>query len=570
MAALAPELSRWVRVELEPPPGADPPEPGLRRRCVGSCAPIWEFLIRHVRHPRNVKKIKGNLLWYQHLKETQQGAGPSAPYMVVGVALRRLRAELGVVGGAVREAEAAALELEAALGAELSRQGAELRRGAELRALGEAAAREGERLRRGRGRISSAHREPEPKPGTEPEVAAVCRLREEALQELLEPRPLLMPQDRTMLWMQEAKALLNQHSPTEVLGALERLRKGGVAGDPNISPAPDPDLPPNLDPAAPAPAESLIQDCWVTVGELWELVPPLASRLPPLRLRLLQLQHEIHQHLGGDPQAQEAARLVLEAVGLAGARGALTRQSRELRGGPGGSPKPALDPLRRRLQQGKEQLSTRWFRLRALAAANGRLRAQLRPLQDRAQGAARPPPSLQGEGQRLLETLRMMGTGGAPLPPRPAHNPLEPISCALGMATSEPLQGALLRAAALRAELRELQGAGPARGAGPGKPRPPRGHVVGVASAKLLPQLRALSNQTRQRIEDWPRLQDVVSQWWEQPAQWTLAPPPDDVPFSHWLQRWAQATRALGLPRHLPLDTPPSGEEGRGQRKPRP
>ncbi|NXD74723.1 HAUS5 protein, partial [Eolophus roseicapillus] len=34
------------------------------RLCMGSCAPIWEFIIRHVRHPRNVKKIKGNLLWY--------------------------------------------------------------------------------------------------------------------------------------------------------------------------------------------------------------------------------------------------------------------------------------------------------------------------------------------------------------------------------------------------------------------------------------------------------------------------------------------------------------------------
>ncbi|NXV83821.1 HAUS5 protein, partial [Atlantisia rogersi] len=34
------------------------------RLCSGPCAPIWDFITRHVRHPRTVKKIRGNLLWY--------------------------------------------------------------------------------------------------------------------------------------------------------------------------------------------------------------------------------------------------------------------------------------------------------------------------------------------------------------------------------------------------------------------------------------------------------------------------------------------------------------------------
>ncbi|KAM8985782.1 HAUS augmin-like complex subunit 5 [Ara ararauna] len=158
MEELSAELRRWIRTELQPPPGALPSERDLRRLCTGPCAPIWEYLIGHVRHPRNVKKIKGNLLWYQHLNEIQHGAGPGTPYMDVGGAVEELRAELNAVGGALREAGAEALELEEALGAELRRQGAELRRGAELRALGAVAVQEAQRLRMLRGQMSSAPR----------------------------------------------------------------------------------------------------------------------------------------------------------------------------------------------------------------------------------------------------------------------------------------------------------------------------------------------------------------------------------------------------------------------------
>ncbi|XP_065520340.1 uncharacterized protein LOC136006219 isoform X2 [Lathamus discolor] len=263
-------------------------------------------------------------------------------------------------------------------------------------------------------------------------------------------------------------------------------------------------------------------------------------------------------------------RLMVEAAGLSGARGALLQQGRELWGSPMDCPKAALGPLRGRLQEGKQRLSHRWVQLRALAASNGKLQAQLRPLQAQALEAVRPPPELQGEGQRLLEVLSMLGKRRVPLPPSPAHSPLQPIRRALGMAESEPPQGALLRVAALRGELQQLRGAWPAQGAGPEKPRPPRGPAVGVASTTLLPQLQALSNQLRQRIKDWPHLQDVASQWWEQPAQWIEAEPPGSIPFSHWLKRWTQASHVLGLPRPLPLAPPTSDEEEQDQSKPHP
>ncbi|XP_061453380.1 HAUS augmin-like complex subunit 5 isoform X2 [Rhineura floridana] len=39
--------------------------------CSGQCAEIWKYVIRHVYHQRNAKKIRGNLLWYQQMEETQ-------------------------------------------------------------------------------------------------------------------------------------------------------------------------------------------------------------------------------------------------------------------------------------------------------------------------------------------------------------------------------------------------------------------------------------------------------------------------------------------------------------------
>ncbi|XP_061331666.1 uncharacterized protein LOC133280757 [Pezoporus flaviventris] len=350
-----------------------------------------------------------------HGPRAGRGAGSSTPYMEVHEALEQVRAELKVMGGAVGEAGAAVLKLEEALGAELHRQGAERRRGAELRALGAEAAQEGWRLRREGAQISSAHREPGPKVGLTSKLPAVCKLREEALEELLGLRPLApcrdcppRPQDLTLLWLQEGKALLNQHSPEEVLEALQTLRKGY----PKISPDLDPD------PDAQPPMKTLIQDYWEDVGGVWDLIHSSASRLSPLRLRLLQLQEEIQQRLEGDPKAQQAARLMLEAVGLSGAREALIQQVQDLRGSPMDSPETALGPLRRQLQEGKQRLSRRWIQLRALAASNGKLRAQLRPLQAQARGAVRLPPGLQGEEQRLQEALSMLGKERVPLPPR--------------------------------------------------------------------------------------------------------------------------------------------------------
>nr|XP_048684822.1 HAUS augmin-like complex subunit 5 isoform X3 [Caretta caretta] len=80
------------------PPGKVPPDGAFRRMCSGQCAEIWRYVTRHVHHQRNVKKIRGNLLWYQHLEEAEGKPSGSEPeqerrqQLAQGVA--RLRGEL--------------------------------------------------------------------------------------------------------------------------------------------------------------------------------------------------------------------------------------------------------------------------------------------------------------------------------------------------------------------------------------------------------------------------------------------------------------------------------------------
>ncbi|XP_054661031.1 HAUS augmin-like complex subunit 5 isoform X3 [Grus americana] len=603
MAAEA-ALGRWARTEMELPPGIDLSGTVLRRLCSGPCAPIWEFVTRHVRHPRNVKKIRGNLLWYRHLE--MEGAGLAQAKEEARGAVSRLRQEVGgAAGGAPGRAREAVLELEAALEAELSRRGAELRRGLELRLMGAEATREGRRLREGRGNLRPPHRPGEAGPqlaaaiamGMEPEVLAsvraVCRTRAEALESLLEPRPSLEAQElmeaATKRWLREAEAVLSRHPPGAVLWALEHLAldsarrprpPGGARrrlrsyrpadcdldADAGLDPAPEAEAPPTV--------RRLLQECWGAVGGVWGLLPALAARLRPQKLRLARLRQQIHQRLGGDPKSQWAARLALEAAGLRGARGALARGMQQLRGARG-PPKPGLGEQKIRLQRGRQRLHRRQQRLRALAGATKTLKSRLRLLQGQVQGAGRAglggaSPALAEESEqlrRLLGTLGGLGELGQP-PPRPHPDPLLPVYRALELPIYQAQQGALCRAAWLRQELR--LGAGLREWAWPAEPRPPLGGAVGGAGQELLPRLRLVAAHTRRRIEAWPRLQALVSQWWEQPAQWTLVPPPGGVPFSHWLQRWTRAAQALACPRPLPLAPPTDAPERRGQREPHP
>ncbi|XP_069739159.1 HAUS augmin-like complex subunit 5 [Phaenicophaeus curvirostris] len=156
-----------------------------------------------------------------------------------------------------------------------------------------------------------------------------------------------------------------------------------------------------------------------------------------------------------------------------------------------------------------------------------------------------------------------------PPPPSPGPSPLLPTLRHLGLQPCQDLQGALRRAAALRRGAR--RGAWPRRGAELPPPPPPIAEPVGVAADHVtLRRVRLVAAQCRKCLQGWPRLQGLVSQWWEQPAQWALAPPPGRPSLSHWLRRWSRAARALAPPprREGPEEEgeEPQQPKGRGRR----
>ncbi|XP_026934683.1 HAUS augmin-like complex subunit 5 isoform X1 [Sagmatias obliquidens] len=89
LAQQARELGCWAAEEMEAPVAARAPESTLRRLCLGQGADIWAYVLRHVHSQRNVKKIRGNLLWYGH-----QDSPEARRKLKLEAAVAHLRAEI--------------------------------------------------------------------------------------------------------------------------------------------------------------------------------------------------------------------------------------------------------------------------------------------------------------------------------------------------------------------------------------------------------------------------------------------------------------------------------------------
>ncbi|XP_064496591.1 HAUS augmin-like complex subunit 5 isoform X3 [Pseudopipra pipra] len=541
---MAAALDNWLRTEMELQPPAVPPPAVLRRLCSGPGAPVWEFIIRHVKNSRNVKKIRGNLLWYQ--QELETAVSPPGRQGALREAVSRMRAEVRRMDQALGGAQEAALRLEESLRAGQSRLWAERRRGAELRLLGAELAPEGLRG------LQGALRVPRDRPhrtrvelsaamamGAEPEVLAsirsLCMSREG--EEFLEPRPPNRdPQELRKDWLEKAEAELDRYHPEEVLWALEALANHSTRWAWPL-PAPSPEAPPTT--------KELIQECWMLVGGIWGSLPPLIFQLNQLQRSL----NELVPKLGGDPNI----RLALTRAYLGGVRGSLTRRVQELRGGLGDPQTPPLGVLRQRLRRGRRRVLQRQRRLRLLSAATRGRQALLRILQGQVRSAAgagpsSAPPLLEREGCRRRLALGALGALGEPLP-HPGPSPLDSLRRSLGLGPEQPFPLLLHRVAELRHELRRAglpkkgEGPPPAKEVCPIRPRPFLG-----PTPELLQRLRLVSDKCQECLEGWPRLLDTVSQWWDLPAQHIQATPPGRIPFSHWLERWRGAVLALATP----------------------
>ncbi|XP_043936684.1 HAUS augmin-like complex subunit 5 [Protopterus annectens] len=68
---LASELKQWVTEEMGMPARRIPSDALFRKMCLGRCADIWKYVVRHVYSSRYVKKVRGNLLWYKDLRQLE-------------------------------------------------------------------------------------------------------------------------------------------------------------------------------------------------------------------------------------------------------------------------------------------------------------------------------------------------------------------------------------------------------------------------------------------------------------------------------------------------------------------
>ncbi|XP_007165199.1 HAUS augmin-like complex subunit 5 isoform X5 [Balaenoptera acutorostrata] len=242
------ELGCWAAEEMEAPVAARAPESTLRRLCLGQGADIWAYVLRHVHSQRNVKKIRGNLLWYGH-----QDSPEARRKLKLEAAVAHLRAEILELDQSLelleRETEAQDMAMEQGLQSMQDTQ----RRALLLRAQAGAMRRQQRGLqgpmqqlqnqlkhlqdieRKAKvdinfGPLTSAALSLEPV--VLGDVRTACSLRTQFLQKLLMPRAKggSIPTPRDDLfgtsyqqWLSSVETLLTNHPPGHVLAALEHL-----------------------------------------------------------------------------------------------------------------------------------------------------------------------------------------------------------------------------------------------------------------------------------------------------------------------------------------------------------
>ncbi|XP_059344978.1 HAUS augmin-like complex subunit 5 [Ammospiza nelsoni] len=168
------------------------------RLCCGPTAPIWDYVTRHVRNQRNVKKIRGNL---------------RLPFWLGRASRGRCRA-WGTPLRAHRKRRSASLWL---LGAELGPAGLQDGHEGALRAI---------HKRPGKSRAElSAILAAEVEPEVLVSIKALCKAREAELQRPRPHRAASHPRkaQEALDWSEQAEAVLIGHSPEAVLWALEVL-----------------------------------------------------------------------------------------------------------------------------------------------------------------------------------------------------------------------------------------------------------------------------------------------------------------------------------------------------------
>ncbi|KAM9047576.1 HAUS augmin-like complex subunit 5 isoform 4-T5 [Megaptera novaeangliae] len=357
------ELGCWAAKEMEAPVAARAPESTLRRLCLGQGADIWAYVLRHVHSQRNVKKIRGNLLWYGH-----QDSPEARRKLKLEAAVAHLRAEILELDQSLelleRETEAQDMAMEQALQSMQDTQ----RRALLLRAQAGAMRRQQRGLqgpmqqlqnqlkhlqdieRKAKvdinfGPLTSAALSLEPV--VLGDVRTACSLRTQFLQKLLMPRAKggSIPTPRDDLfgtsyqqWLSSVETLLTNHPPGHVLAALEHLaaeREAEIQSlcsvdelqDTEIASSQAPDQP-NSSQALPSMVH-LIQEGWQSVAALVTQRGPLLKDHQILTRHLQGLMEDMERCTVGSSERQ-ALVLGIRSSALWAELKALRAMSQEL------------------------------------------------------------------------------------------------------------------------------------------------------------------------------------------------------------------------------------------------
>lgn len=357
------ELGRWAAEEMEVPAIARASESTLRRLCLGQGADIWAYILQHVRSQRNVKKIRGNLLWYGH-----QDSPEVRRKLELETTVSRLKAEIQELDQSLelmeRENETQDMATEQALQSIRDTQhralllraqaGAVRRQKVGLRDLTQWLQNQLKCLqdveRKAKvdvtfGPLASAALAVEPV--VLHDVRAACTLRAQFLQNLLMPQAregnVQSPHDDHFgasyhQWLSTAETLLTNHPPGHVLAALEYLAAereeeirslcAGDGLDDMEKSRPQALTPTDSSRALPSMVH-LIQEGWQAVGALMAQRRTLLKEHQVLTGRLQGLVEEV-ERLSLGPSKRKVLMLGLRCCGLQAELRALCTQCQEL------------------------------------------------------------------------------------------------------------------------------------------------------------------------------------------------------------------------------------------------
>ncbi|XP_005400130.1 PREDICTED: HAUS augmin-like complex subunit 5 isoform X2 [Chinchilla lanigera] len=363
LAQEARELGRWAAEEMGVPAVARAPESTLRRLCLGQGADIWAYVLQHVHSQRNVKKIRGNLLWYGH-----QDSPEVRRKLELETTVSRLRAEIQELDQSLelmeQENETQDIATEQALQSMRDTQ----HRALLLRAQAGAVRRQKrglrdpmQRLQNQLKRLQEIERKAKVdvtlgplasaslalEPVVLRDVRTACTLRAQFLQNLLMPQArggsVQSPHDdhfgtSYQQWLSSVETLLTNHPPGHILAALEYLAAEreaeirSLCGGDGLRDT-EKSRPPALAPADFSQAlpsmVHLIQEGWQAVGALVTQRGALLKEHRILTGRFQGLMEEVERHSLG-PSERKVLMLGLRGCGLKAELKALCAQRQEL------------------------------------------------------------------------------------------------------------------------------------------------------------------------------------------------------------------------------------------------